>query len=293
MLSLILLVIAAGAAIGGGVHVLKKNEGGTAKGREWVEESVEAWRANELDPDQFEVHHEDLELNDLFKAFDHDVGDPYLSPDGIEERLTRMTGSSIPKNIVDSTELALLRAWEAAKIAKSKREAEAVDKSGGELSTKELAAARALAGKDLLVQGGKAAGRGAVRLGRGAVSAGITAVEALRARRNNSSNRQPERQDDAALKRKKATPKRNTASPANPPAQPKGTRTEPNKSTQGTSAHSAPQHSTPRAPKPTAWPSASSAEHWPPSDVPAPEPRKWPNGAPKLEPGNGMDRASA
>lgn len=183
MISTVLLVVAIGAAVGGGVRLFKTHESEAAKGREWVEESVDAWRSKELDRKQFEVRHEDLELDDLFSTFDHDDRDPYYSPEDIEERLTQVTGSSVPKRFVDSTELAALRAMEAAKKARAKRAAEATEKADGSPSTTDMATANVLAAKDLLVQGTKVAGRGLKNAGRGAVGAGKSVTEAVRARR--------------------------------------------------------------------------------------------------------------
>lgn len=189
MISTVLLVVAMGVAVGGGVRLFKTHESGAAKGREWVEESVDAWRSKELDRNQFEVRHEDLELDDLFSTFDHDDRDPYYSPEDIEERLTQVTGSSVPKRIVDSTELVALRAMEAAKKARAKREAEAAEKADGSPSATDMAAANVLAAKDLLVHGTKVAGRGLKNAGRGAVNAGKSVAGAVRAKRAGQLNK--------------------------------------------------------------------------------------------------------
>ncbi|VEI12701.1 hypothetical protein [Trueperella bialowiezensis] len=110
MFSTILLVVAAGATIAGGVRLYKRNEDRAAEGFKWVEESVEAWRSNELDRDNFSVHVKDTQLDDLFTTFDHDDGDPYYSPEGIENRLVNVTRSNVPTRIADSTEAAVTRA---------------------------------------------------------------------------------------------------------------------------------------------------------------------------------------
>lgn len=259
MISSVLLVVAVGAAIGGGVRVLKSNESGAAKGREWLEESVTAWRSKELDPKQFDVYHEDLELGDLFSQFEHDDGDPYYSPDGIEERLTQVTGSNVPKMIVDSTELAALRAIEAAKKASAKREAEAAEKADGSPSTTDKIVAKALAAKDLAVQGGKSAVTGATNLGKRAVGAVQSVRKPKKARTSRVSSA-----DDRSKQQRQA------------PARPRKAAAK-------------------RAPKPTAKRAPKRAPRRAPSaDTPQARQTRWPSGAPKLAKGEDPDqRASA
>lgn len=126
VLSLIMLLIVGGALIAGAVRVYKNNGHRAEKGRQWVEESVSAWRSKELSRGQFDIHVTDTKLDDLFSTFDHDDGDPYYSPDGIENQMVNVTGSELPSRIVDATELVVLRALEAAKNVKAKHEAEKV-----------------------------------------------------------------------------------------------------------------------------------------------------------------------
>ncbi|MDP9806923.1 hypothetical protein J2S70_001505 [Trueperella bonasi] len=123
MFSSIVLILAAGAGIAGAVHLVRANESIVEQGRKWLADSIDAWRANELDGTQFDVHVEEVELGDLFTQFEHDDADPYYSSEGIEEHLVEVTGSNLPKKIVDSVELTTLRAIDAAKAVKAKRAA--------------------------------------------------------------------------------------------------------------------------------------------------------------------------
>ncbi|MEW6906082.1 hypothetical protein [Trueperella pyogenes] len=105
--------------VGGGAYYFARGRK-AAESREWVGESVKAWRSNELDGGRFEVRMQETHLDELFTTFDHDESNPYYTPEEIEEKVSKAVGSSIPHKILDFTELVVLRVVSLAKAAKVK-----------------------------------------------------------------------------------------------------------------------------------------------------------------------------
>ncbi|QOR48344.1 hypothetical protein INS90_03475 [Trueperella pecoris] len=111
-MSLVFSTAVLGTVAGGAYYLVRGKS--TAEGREWVGSSLKAWRSKELSRDQFRVHVQETDLDDMFATFDHDGFDPYYSPEGIEEKLSKAVGSSAPKKVLDATEFAVLKALEVA-----------------------------------------------------------------------------------------------------------------------------------------------------------------------------------
>lgn len=151
--------------VGGGAYYLARGRK-TAEGREWVEESVRAWRSNELDGDRFVVHMKDTHLSDMFATFDGDQRDPYYSPDGIEEKFSRAVGSSAPRKVLDATELAVIKALEAAGDVKQDYSERASHKAPAQSTRAQKVWAACSAGAGTVAQVAKQGARGSARLGR-------------------------------------------------------------------------------------------------------------------------------
>lgn len=105
--------------VGGGTYYLMRGRK-AAPGREWVGDSVKAWRSKELDPKNFRVHVKETDLDRMFDTFDHDGFDPYYSPEGIEKKLSTVVGTSASTKILDSAESVVLRILGALKAVKSR-----------------------------------------------------------------------------------------------------------------------------------------------------------------------------
>lgn len=159
----ILVSAAVVGTVGGGAYYFARGRK-AAEGREWVEESVKAWRSKDLDGDRFQVHIKDAHLADVFTTFDHDNADPYYSPDDIEEKFSHAIGSAAPRKALDATELAVIRVMEAAEDVKQDYSERASQKAPAHSTRAQKAWAACLAGAGTVTQVAKQGARGSVRL---------------------------------------------------------------------------------------------------------------------------------
>ncbi|MFP7695900.1 hypothetical protein [Trueperella sp. LYQ143] len=113
MLTILLILFLAALSLGC-VALVLNHQSTMHLSRQWVMESVDAWRSKKLTRDTFDVHMEETTLADLFTTFDHDGGDPYVSAEAIEAGVTQVVRSDLPRKILDGTEKVVARAVDVA-----------------------------------------------------------------------------------------------------------------------------------------------------------------------------------
>ncbi|MFT0847788.1 hypothetical protein VR010_08545 [Actinomycetaceae bacterium L2_0104] len=80
----VVFILAAAAAVYVGVFYSRQNNVS-----EWVSQSVDAWRADELDTDDFEVQFQNGQVGDLFDSFPQDPK-AYYTPEDVEQTWEQM-----------------------------------------------------------------------------------------------------------------------------------------------------------------------------------------------------------
>ena len=81
---IVLFILAAAAAVYIGVFYTRQNNVS-----DWVASSVDAWRADELDTDDFEIQIQNTQVSDLFESFPRDQS-AYYTPEDVEETWEQM-----------------------------------------------------------------------------------------------------------------------------------------------------------------------------------------------------------
>ncbi len=81
---IVLLILAAATAVYVGVFYTRHND---VSG--WVAESVDAWRSDSLDTDDFEIHYENGRVGDIFESFPEDQK-AYVTPEDVEQTWEQM-----------------------------------------------------------------------------------------------------------------------------------------------------------------------------------------------------------